>query len=255
MDKIVVYILYTIAGLLFPDKSAIISSREVSVMIPEERGKIIGEKIKRRRIELGMTQQELAARAGTTKAAISHYEVGRRVPRTAQLVSIAAALDLSPCEFIERDVEPTPVPEYFPGEAAVFDEEPPEEESALERLNYILRIIDQETHLVAQEEKSPTAVLRGIGYMISDFKKQFSALIVDMDRAQSNANKAKAKYDAARRKMDSGESVRVAAAEKNPLIPEWHKLNQKGKLEAIKRVKELSRLSEYALRQSRTDKH
>lgn len=43
----------------------------------------------------GMSQKELAQKAGLTESAISHYIKGDRVPRGVNLVKIARALDTS----------------------------------------------------------------------------------------------------------------------------------------------------------------
>ncbi len=45
--------------------------------------------------EHGMTQKELAAKAGVTEAAMSHYVKGDRMPRSAVLSRIAMALNTS----------------------------------------------------------------------------------------------------------------------------------------------------------------
>lgn len=82
-----------------------------------------GKLIKLRRKELNMTQEELAVAAGTTKAAISHYELGRREPRFAQLQAIAKVLGLSLQELSGEPEEPRITIEYTPGQAAVPDEE------------------------------------------------------------------------------------------------------------------------------------
>jgi predicted transcriptional regulator len=51
------------------------------------------ESIIRRRIELKMSQEELAAKVGTGQAAISRLESGSANPTLASLVEIAAALE------------------------------------------------------------------------------------------------------------------------------------------------------------------
>lgn len=56
---------------------------------------IIGRNIKTARKLLGLTQGELAAMAGVTKAAISRYEAGLRAPKVEHLRAIADALDVS----------------------------------------------------------------------------------------------------------------------------------------------------------------
>jgi transcriptional regulator with XRE-family HTH domain len=52
----------------------------------------IGIRIQQARDELGITQQELAARLGCTQAALSNYELGKRRLYLANLERIAAAL-------------------------------------------------------------------------------------------------------------------------------------------------------------------
>lgn len=47
--------------------------------------------LRRCRLDAGLTQRELAARAGTSAAAICFYERGERVPRTDTLVRLVAA--------------------------------------------------------------------------------------------------------------------------------------------------------------------
>jgi transcriptional regulator with XRE-family HTH domain len=45
------------------------------------------------RVDAGLTQRELAARAGTSPAAVCHYERGSRVPRADTVVRLVAATD------------------------------------------------------------------------------------------------------------------------------------------------------------------
>ena len=53
----------------------------------------IGGRIKSLLEKKGITQKELALRAGCTEAAISHYIKGDRLPRASVLTKIAIALD------------------------------------------------------------------------------------------------------------------------------------------------------------------
>ncbi len=50
---------------------------------------------RRRRKELGLSQEELGARAGIQMADISRYESGSRDPRLSTLARLAEALELS----------------------------------------------------------------------------------------------------------------------------------------------------------------
>lgn len=58
-------------------------------------GTIIGERLKKARESKGLTQAELAALIGTTPAAISNYEQGRRQIPVDLLFKIAEVLDVS----------------------------------------------------------------------------------------------------------------------------------------------------------------
>ncbi len=62
-------------------------------------------RIKQIRLELKMSQAELARRCGVTQAAISKYEDGKREPSLAMLKKIASVLGVSVDELI-RDIDP-----------------------------------------------------------------------------------------------------------------------------------------------------
>jgi transcriptional regulator with XRE-family HTH domain len=53
----------------------------------------IADRVAERRIELGMSQRELAELTGTTQSAIARLEAGGRPPRIDTLLRIADALD------------------------------------------------------------------------------------------------------------------------------------------------------------------
>ena len=57
----------------------------------------MGEIIKQRRTELGLSQEELALRCGfKSKSTISKMESGQRTTKTKNLLQVARALDLDP---------------------------------------------------------------------------------------------------------------------------------------------------------------
>lgn len=58
----------------------------------------LGEQLKALRVKRGMTQEQLAQKLNTTKAAISRYEKGQRQPKLEILTEIAMILDASPDE-------------------------------------------------------------------------------------------------------------------------------------------------------------
>ncbi len=62
----------------------------------------IGAVLRDRRVELGMTQPELARRVGTHRPLVARFEKGIHVPSLDTLFAYAEALDLEPEEVIRR---------------------------------------------------------------------------------------------------------------------------------------------------------
>ena len=58
----------------------------------------LGEQLKALRVKRRMTQEQLAQKLNTTKAAISRYEKGQRQPKLEIITEIAMILDASPDE-------------------------------------------------------------------------------------------------------------------------------------------------------------
>ena len=66
----------------------------------------IGQKIKKARLERGLTQQELGELVGVQKSAIAKYENGRVVNiKRSTLQKIAGALNIRPSELIFTEIE------------------------------------------------------------------------------------------------------------------------------------------------------
>jgi len=76
--------------------------------------KKLGEQLKKLRLSKHMTQDELAAAVGTTKASISNYERGQRNPPVSILNSIAAALDIQSSDLVSYMLEEEKNDEYTP---------------------------------------------------------------------------------------------------------------------------------------------
>jgi transcriptional regulator with XRE-family HTH domain len=53
---------------------------------------MIGEEVRRRREEIGLTGAQLAARAGMAPSAVSQIETGKRTPSSASVIKLASAL-------------------------------------------------------------------------------------------------------------------------------------------------------------------
>ena len=59
------------------------------------------ENLRRRRKELGLSQEQLGARANIQMADISRYESGSRDPRITTIARLAQALDVSIAELLD----------------------------------------------------------------------------------------------------------------------------------------------------------
>ena len=72
----------------------------------------IGMRIQQAREELGITQQELAARLGFTQAALSNYELGKRRLYLTNLERIASALGKPLSYFTELAANEDDTPDW-----------------------------------------------------------------------------------------------------------------------------------------------
>ncbi len=63
----------------------------------------LGNRIRNRREELGMTQPELAETARLSQSSISQIEKGIFIPRESTIVVLALALQLSPEELLKSE--------------------------------------------------------------------------------------------------------------------------------------------------------
>jgi transcriptional regulator with XRE-family HTH domain len=63
---------------------------------------MIGEEIRRRRKEQGLTIPQLAAKAGMAPSAISQIETGKRSPHSASVIKLAAALECEVADLYPR---------------------------------------------------------------------------------------------------------------------------------------------------------
>jgi transcriptional regulator with XRE-family HTH domain len=85
---------------------------------------MIGEEVRRRREELGLTGAQLAERAGMAPSAVSQIETGKRNPSSTSVVKLAEALGAE-------------VGELFPKAQAPFPFDNPLEDEAERRLRYL----------------------------------------------------------------------------------------------------------------------
>lgn len=76
---------------------------------------VIGQRIRRRRKNLQLTQEALAPRLGMSRASLANIETGRQRLLVDQLYSVAEALNLTPGDLLPamKSTE-TPAPEKLP---------------------------------------------------------------------------------------------------------------------------------------------
>ncbi len=80
--------------------------------MPDEFYLELGSNIRQRRIDIGMTQLTLAAKAGVKRTSIANMERGAQGILVHQLLNIAKALKVSPASLVPKDVQrPRPEPE------------------------------------------------------------------------------------------------------------------------------------------------
>lgn len=63
----------------------------------------LGERIKARRVELGLTQAQLAEKAGVRQPTLSNWESGSGSPQLAKLTNVATALGVSVADLVAED--------------------------------------------------------------------------------------------------------------------------------------------------------
>ena len=61
--------------------------------------------LKAKRLEKGMTQNEVADRCGITQCAYSYYEIGKRQPKPEMLKKLATVLDCTVDDLLKEPLE------------------------------------------------------------------------------------------------------------------------------------------------------
>jgi transcriptional regulator with XRE-family HTH domain len=60
----------------------------------------LGENLRRARLRLGITQEEVGHRSGVHPTEVSRIEAGKRDPRVSTLERLAAAVEASPADLL-----------------------------------------------------------------------------------------------------------------------------------------------------------
>jgi|SRR5918995_3191177 transcriptional regulator with XRE-family HTH domain len=115
---------------------------------------MIGEEIRRRRREKGLTGVQLAAKAGMAPSAISQIETGRRSPHSASVMKLAAALECEVADLYPKAPQvPLPLELHPPGEAYFVPPEEGEEPDIVTLRLYLWHELEKDDPLVQKVAK------------------------------------------------------------------------------------------------------
>ncbi|MBS7298280.1 MAG: helix-turn-helix transcriptional regulator [Eubacteriales bacterium] len=120
----------------------------------------VGKKIKRFRTAFGLSQKELAQRAGMSEPAIRNYELGNRTPSEKQLEKIAGALGVSIYAISNPNLE-----NYDAVLHALFYLE--------DEYSFIPKEIDGQVYLAVENKNAAT---RTVSKMLSSWNSEFEKL-------------------------------------------------------------------------------
>lgn len=111
----------------------------------------VGEEIRRRREEQGLTGGQLAARAGMAPSAVSQIETGKRTPHSSSVIKLAGALGCEVGELYPKAPQPSLPLELDArpaGEAYFVPLKEGEEEETVELRVYYVRLLEERDELL-----------------------------------------------------------------------------------------------------------
>jgi transcriptional regulator with XRE-family HTH domain len=125
----------------------------------EQRVAGVGERIRKRRLELGWTQEQICTKVGLSKSFFSELENDKRSVSAANLLDIARALSVSLDYLMTGDASEKPVTEVpIPASLARF--------AAAERLSFrqTLMLLDMQKQIVAHRSAKKKDDLEGVDW-------------------------------------------------------------------------------------------
>ena len=66
---------------------------------------LLATEMKKARLAAGLTQEELAAKAGVSRESVNYVERGRRQPTVAMFVRLCKAMNASPVDVLARSLK------------------------------------------------------------------------------------------------------------------------------------------------------
>ncbi len=112
---------------------------------------MIGQEIRRRRQEKGLTGVQLAEKAGMAPSAISQIETGKRSPHSASVIKLAAALECEVADLYPKAPQaplPLDLEAYPPGEAYFVPLEEGEKPDIVTLRLYVWRELEKDDALL-----------------------------------------------------------------------------------------------------------
>lgn len=76
---------------------------KIKTVVKKRKSYPLHERLHFYRKRYGLTQQEVAKRAGITQSALAYFESGKISPTVSTLVALAEAMDVSPAVFFNED--------------------------------------------------------------------------------------------------------------------------------------------------------
>lgn len=175
----------------------------------------IGEHIRKRRLELGMTQRELGERCGIAEPTIRRYEAGKLNPKLETCQTIAAALNVPVAYLLNTS---------------------PETKSSLEKLDSVIANIRSKIQELQESEGGAEAITEFEVYLsiAEELQRENTTKAFQEDALNKS-------FTAIRTKADTSKRQRRTAK----LLSAFEQLNDEGQVAAVSRVEELSLIPKY----------
>lgn len=177
-----------------------------------------GELIRKRRLELGMTQRELGERCGIAEPTIRRYEAGKLNPKLETCQKIATALNVPVAYLLNISSETKGFIEKMDG--------------IITRINNRI----QEMQESERDEKTDETIAEFKVYlsMAEELKKEYTSKAFQEDALNKSIAEIRTKADISKRQRRT-----------TKLISAFEQLNDEGQMTAVSRVEELALIPKF----------
>lgn len=181
-----------------------------------------GERIRARRLELGLTQRALSERCGIAEPTLRRYEAGKLNPKLSTCQKIATALEVPVVYLLEASSETKELAEEVDQmikglRAKIRDaQEDPNPENLVNNIHPLLAYVEQ-VQKETMEKAFQEDALSKLNQSISDIQET-----TDIAKRNRNTSKLIAAFD---QLNDDGQAKVVELVEDFALIPKYRKVN------------------------------